>query len=131
MHAARLVPVLVLAALACASGNGGVPDPAPELAYSSEVPVRLEIDNKHWASVRVFVQHDGMRTRLGDVPAVSRQRFLIGERSIGTGGEIRLIADPLISSDGPTSESLTVLPGQRIVWTLEHRLAMSSLAVKD
>jgi hypothetical protein len=93
-------------------------------------PVALAVQNHHWADVRVYAIHGGVRERLGLVPAASSRRFELPSRILSAGASIRLEASPVGSAGRFTSESILVRPGQVVTWTLETELARSTVMVQ-
>jgi len=109
---------------ACAHRAAGTrPDDSP--------PVRLEIENHAMSQMRIYLQTDGRRTRLGEVAGTTTQRIVIPARLLGMTGELRLAAEPVAAFTRYVSEVVIVRPGQRVVLTLEHNLGTSSLAVRE
>jgi hypothetical protein len=101
---------------------------SPELG--TDIPV--EIQNRHWRDLTIYVVRQGLRTRLGTVTANRTATLLISRGHMqGYRGDIRLVADPLGSGTSLTSEPIRVLPGQIIVWTLETDLTRSSIGLRS
>lgn len=125
MHrSARLAAysVLMLASGACALRR--TPERPPP-------PVQLEIDNHALAQMRIFVLHEGQRTRVGEVAGGGTQLFILPARLLGVTGEIRLVAEPIAALSRYVSETLIVHPGQRVVLTIENNLDASSVAIRQ
>ena len=122
--------------LACALallGGGGcflgskAQEPAPDADWSGDVP--LQIVNRHWLDVAVYVIHDGQRTRLGVAGGTAETQMLLPSRLLGVGGDIQLYGDPIGSAERAVTEVLVVHPGQFIQWLLEWGLERSSVGV--
>lgn len=118
--------ILVAAALAISAGchrrpPGEAPDP--------DADIELQIVNHHWLDVTIYVAHDGVRTRIGMVTATSSQSFTLQARTLGRSHELFLIAEAIGSRAAVRTETLSVLPGQRIEWSLETDLRRSSVGV--
>ena len=99
-------------------------------AAAADSAIELRVENEHWTAVRIFVQHDGQRTRVGTVDAINRRSFTLKPHLIGQIGAIVLIASPVAEPRQLSSDPVTVKPGQLITWTLEKSLARSSVAVR-
>jgi hypothetical protein len=107
----RLFGIVLLAALgACASTaeyTGGEFDVAPTEGAT------VEIDNQGFSEVRVFAYRGAERVRLGTVPAMSTRTLNIPNH-LTLGTPIRFSAEPLASNARPTSQEMTVRPGDRL-----------------
>jgi len=117
---------LVWLGLACARhGSPASPRaPAPE-----PVEVILTVTNHHWLDVTIYVEHDGQRTRVGTVTAVSTQQFVVPMRVLGISRQFRLLGEAIGSPAYARTETLVIQPGQAIEWTLESDLRRSSVGV--
>jgi hypothetical protein len=123
-----LLLVVALSVAACSRRGGeeaGSNNPAPVYAG----PIKIVVDNRHWQDITLYVLHDGQRSRVGTVTATTIGTFSIPPHQIGQTGLIRLIADPVGSQVGISSETIVVKPGQEVQWTLESQLRRSSVAV--
>jgi hypothetical protein len=100
--------------------------PAPDTA---PVDVPLEIDNRNWLDVVIYVVHDGERSRVGTANASSQSSFVLPARMVGQGHELRLLGHPIGGEGGTITETVTVQPGQYIEWTLENDLNQSAIGV--
>lgn len=92
-------------------------------------PARLQVENHNWLDVVVYLRHDGQRTRLGSATAAKTTDFTLAPALLGQLGAIQLVADPIGSRGGITTQTIVVKPGTRVVWTLETDLSRSSIAV--
>jgi hypothetical protein len=117
--------IFLFLAVACHPTPAATPTPT-----GSAEPVALTVRNHHWADVRVYAIHGGVRERLGLVPAASSRRFELPSRILSAGASIRLEASPVGGAHGFTSENILVRPGQVVTWTLETELARSTVMVQ-
>jgi hypothetical protein len=92
-------------------------------------PTSLRIENQNWLDVTIYVVHDGQRSRIGAATAARTTNLAIPPTMLGQLGAIRLVADPVGSSQAITSPTVVVKQGTRLVWTLATDLSRSSLAV--
>jgi hypothetical protein len=115
--------VLLLLSTACAGKQKETTQPLPT------GPTSLRIENQNWLDVNIYVVHDGQRSRLGAATAARTTELAIPPTLLGQLGAIRLMADPVGSSQAITSPTVVVKPGTRLVWTLATDLKRSSLAV--
>jgi hypothetical protein len=104
-----------------APSHGDPPD------WAGDIP--LQVVNHNWLDMTIYVIHGGQRTRVGQVPGSGSTTFSLSRLILGQGREIQLFADPIGSPEQVTSQTLVVLPGQYIEWTLETSLARSSAGV--
>lgn len=89
----------------------------------------LTVENNNWQDMTVYVVRDGVRARLGSVPALGRSNFTFPEAMIGGASEVRLMADPLGSSARFTTQPISVMRGQRVRFRLENNVQLSSYFV--
>jgi hypothetical protein len=103
-------------------------------AFSSKNPaparseVSVEVENRNWSDVTVYLLAGGLPQRLGMVTSLHSTRLAFSSRRLNTGSGVRLRALPVAGSSY-TTETILVLPGQTITWTLENILDHSSLTV--
>jgi hypothetical protein len=122
-----VVAPLLVSGLACARPRGGSPPPRPPAP--EPVEVILTVANHHWLDVTIYVEHDGQRTRVGTVTAVSTQQFVLPMRLLGMSREFQLLGEAIGSPSYVRTERLSIQPGQAIEWTLESDLRRSSVGV--
>jgi len=119
-----LAAVLLAAACAHHHDAGAVAQPSIE-----PVEVILAVTNHQFLDVTVFVEHDGLRTRVGTITAASAEDFKIPWRVFGQNHTFRLFAEVVGNSSTLRTETLTIQPGQIIEWTLENDLQRSSVGI--
>ena len=137
MKAIRTLAAAVAAVLtlgACASSGGGAGAVPARIdgprGVEASAPT-IKVDNRNWADVVVYAMRGGSRVRLGMVTSMSTQTFRV-PRSLLTGSDnLRLLVDPIGSSQGYVSEAILVRPGQQIAFNVQNHLSMSSVAVWD
>jgi hypothetical protein len=118
-----LPALLLLLSTSCAGKQTETTRPLPT------GPTSLRIENQNWLDVTIYVVHDGQRSRLGAATAARTTELAIPPTLLGQLGAIRLMADPVGSSQAITSPTVVVKPGTRLVWTLATDLTRSSLAI--
>ncbi|MDQ6738397.1 MAG: hypothetical protein M3Z30_11955 [Gemmatimonadota bacterium] len=121
-HFARIAAIV---SLALASGCA-VHHPEPEVAI---VDIALEVENRNWSDVVLYVVHDGTTTRFMSVTAAKTETVTIGRRFIGASGVVRFIAHRVGGDDDYYSPSVSVRTGSTIALTLQPELNMSSIGV--
>jgi hypothetical protein len=104
--------------------------PAPQV--DSDAPpadVAVQIVNHGWSDMVILVSTGGAWERLGHAGAVKSTNFFVPWRKLAGAGVVLLQADPTDGSRALISERLSVQPGKLVVWTLEHQLDQSTIAV--
>jgi hypothetical protein len=104
------------------SRAGGSPDSL------SRSQVLVEVESHNWSDITVYLVAGGLPQRLGMVMALSSATFDFPSQRLNTSGGVRLRALP-VAGRAFTTETILVLPGQVITWTLENDLAASSFSV--
>ena len=87
------------------------------------------VENNNWQDMTLYVLRNGVRARLGSVPALSQARFVLSPTHIAGTGEVRILADPLGSSQKWTSQPINVSPGSEVRFRLENNVQLSSYSV--
>lgn len=99
---------------------------------SSSTPVRgevlVEIESHNWSDITVYLVTAGLPQRLGMVSALGSATFDFPPQRLNTSAGVRLRALP-VAGHPFTTETILVLPGQAITWTLENDLDASSFTV--
>jgi hypothetical protein len=90
--------------------------------------VGVEVQNHNWNDITVYLMSGGLPQRLGMVTALGSATFDFSSHRLNTSTGVRLRALP-VAGQGFTTESILVLPGQIITWTLENDLDASSFSV--
>jgi hypothetical protein len=90
--------------------------------------VLVEVESHNWSDITVYLMAGGLPQRLGMVSALGEATFDFSSHRLNTSGSVRLRALP-IAGQPFTSETILVLPGQVISWTLENNLNASSFSV--
>jgi hypothetical protein len=92
-------------------------------------PIAVEVDNHGWHDAAIYVVSGGVMTRVGTVTGVSSRTFIVPSERVRATGDFRLIAHPIGTTGGLSTEQLLVRPGQLVRWTLEQHLPNSSVGV--
>jgi hypothetical protein len=119
----RLALAFLLCAGACSAlrrGNG--PEDETDV-------VTVLVINHHLLDVALYNVAQGRRDRLGEVTAAATSSFKLHLRRLPA-NEVQLLADPVGSSRGVTSELLRVSPGDEVRWVLESDLARSHVEIR-
>lgn len=127
MRPASAATVLCLTLLGCSSASSG----ALAIRASGEsTPITfVEIDNRHWSPVTIYAVREGMRRRLGTAVPGHTTALRIPTHLLDSLHRLQLQAVPDGGTGGIVTDRLPIVPGQRVTWTLEARLEMSSVGV--
>lgn len=118
-----------LLAAACAPGATTHADPADAPSRAWSEPATVKVQNFNWQDVVVYVVQSSQRVRLGMVTSMSTGKFRLPDRFLASAGDIRLLADPIGSPSGWTTEGIRVHSGQEVELSVQNSLALSSVAV--
>lgn len=119
------VAILLAASLAgCASAGDGA-----RTSSSVVERTRVRVANHNWSDMNVYIDRDGMRTRLGTVTTASSRTFTLPRGVMSVSGTLRLVADPIGGSAVFVTSPLLVSPGQLVEFTIENRVSLSSYTV--
>lgn len=109
-----LLALFVLALAACVGTGKNSPQPQ---AQSS-----VRIQNQAWVDLNIFAVEgggsDGSRRRLGTINGNSTAVFRLPDSLVGTGRDVRFIADPVGSAQTANSYSIYVRPGDQVTLTI-------------
>ena len=125
-----LRPLMFVAMLSSGQGCGLLfpgSDPDTPAARESST-VLVEVESHHWSDITIYLLAGGLPQRLGMVTALGQATFDFPAQRLHTSGGVRLRALP-VAGQAFTSETILVLPGQIISWTLENNLSNSSFSV--
>jgi len=111
----RNVPVLLVMALvagvsACSNGQAAPVDPM--------APTYVEVQNRAFLDMTIYVVRSGQRVRLGQVSGNSTATFELPKTMVNPGLPIRFQADPIGSSRTPFSQEISVNPGDTVQLTI-------------
>jgi membrane-bound ClpP family serine protease len=89
----------------------------------------VRIRNNSWRDVRVYLMRGGSRQRLGLVTSMRQVDFSLAYRVSAGGAEIRLLVEPVGTSESLATDLIRPLPGLVIQWDIHNNLAMSSYSL--
>jgi hypothetical protein len=90
--------------------------------------VSVQVESHNWSDITIYLVAGGLPQRLGMVSALGEATFDFSSHRLNGSGDVRLRALP-VAGQPFTSETILVVPGQAIFWTLESRLEASSVTV--
>lgn len=120
--------VAIAGLLTACHHSGGVGQAAAGSAWNGVVTVRVV--NHSWLDVTIYVLQGTHRDRIGTATATSTTEFKVAIRSLTSGTDYRLYADPIGSRQTVRSEALHAQDGDIVTWTLEDNLERSSIDVR-
>lgn len=149
MHALKTMVTAVAASLslqACASAGGGGPSalyladgPSASAARhtavahgsssTSSAAAVLHVENYNWMDVVVYAVQGTSRIRLGQVTTMGSADFRIPERFLSSSDNVRLLVDPIGSTEGYMTDAIVVRDGQRVSFSVQNALQFSSVQV--
>jgi hypothetical protein len=83
--------------------------------------VTLVVTNRSTWDMDVYLVREGMQSRLGLAPGGMSTRYSLTPAQFIGGGQIRIVAKPLVSGRTITSEPLTLSRGQEVTWDIPPR----------
>ena len=140
MNALKTLAAAVAASLtlgACASGGTAtgtarLPDgpSAGRNASAAVQPAMLKVSNYNWMDVVVYAVQGNSRVRLGQVTSMSSASFRLPARMVENATQnVRLMVDPIGSTEGWQTDGISVRPGERVEFNVQNSLAFSSVLV--
>lgn len=98
--------VLLLALAACAPARRG---PA-----AGEPQTTVEVENRNFLDMRIYVLRGAQRIRIGTVTGLSTQELVLPRGLVFGATPLRFIADPVGGRAVPISQEITVVPGDQV-----------------
>ena len=144
MHALKTLAAAVAASLslvACASAGGGNPSalyladgPSASTARHTTSAAHpsaatLHVENYNWMDVVVYAVQGGIRMRLGQVTSMTSADFRLPARFLSGSDNVRLLVDPIGSTQGYETDGILVRDGQRVSFSVQNALQFSSVQV--
>ncbi|HEX8905885.1 MAG TPA: hypothetical protein VF771_13635 [Longimicrobiaceae bacterium] len=141
MHALKTMAAAVAASLslgACASAVGGTPpvmyladNPSTVTVQGSTAPSAVvHVENYNWMDVVVYAVQGTTRMRLGQVTSMGSTNFRLPERFLSGTDNVRLMVDPIGSTEGWMTDGILVHNGQRVSFSVQNALQFSSITVR-
>ncbi len=118
----------MLTATACASFSQRKRGSADALPIEQ---LALEVDNRNWSDVAIWIEHDGTRTRFLTVTAAKFVTEAVPAKLVSTDGTLKLIAHRIGggTNDYFVSPTVSVRTGYTVSFTIEPNLQSSSIGV--
>jgi hypothetical protein len=123
-HATHFLAAAVIALTACHHKAPSVDDPLPGYGEFS-----VRVINRNVLDVMIYVQHSGVRNRVGLATASSTTDFVVPIAQLGAGADYQLIGDPIGQRITVFTETLHARRNDRVVWELEQSFSRSTVTV--
>jgi hypothetical protein len=122
--------LLTLSAACAAHPTPSAPAPKQEAVADTATPgraaIQVEIDNRNYSDMDVYLISNGTRLLLGSAPGLAKTTLALPQGWVGARPQVRLLADP-VGGDLPIrTPALVVAPGQNVYWTIGSDPASSS-----
>ncbi|MDB4949587.1 MAG: hypothetical protein JWM27_2236 [Gemmatimonadetes bacterium] len=115
--------------LAACAGNATPADGPRTLPANDRENTFVSVENRSWSDMNVYAVEGGMRYRLGTVTSMNTTRLRLPVRTGAFTHDVQLIAVPIGAGEQFVSPSMQVSYGQRLAFTIQNHLAISSVAV--
>lgn len=89
----------------------------------------VQVTNRNWGDIRVYISRSGNRFRLGTVTSMNTAEFEILQGQLVEGALIQVVVEVIGKFQGTATEEIRVRPGLVIEWTIENVLNQSKLFV--
>jgi hypothetical protein len=124
----RLLLILIMLPLgACTSSQLGVPT-----SLDKSAPPRgilLTVENRNAADARIYLVRAGIRLRLGTVGSHERRTLSLPTAYLGIPGGAVLETELMASRERHAMQPIAAVSGDRVAWTIGHRLPYSVVSV--
>ncbi len=119
---------LVLALTGCGLFSRQPEEPSPGATDGPQITVQVR--NLAWKNVHVYVIAGANWRSMGVLSSQGEETYRLPRDLMGARQEIRLAADPVGSRHAFISDPVQVEPGDRVTWTIQDNLALSSVFVE-
>jgi hypothetical protein len=109
--------LLVVLALVTLAGCGAARSPSTGEAAARTT---LEVDNRGFADMNVYVVDGGQRIKLGFAPGNTKTVLTIPARMVGSARSLSFVADPVGSSRVSVSDTIYVQAGDRVTLLIQR-----------
>lgn len=139
MHALKTLAAVAasLTITACASGGttgtARLPDgpgAGRSLGGPAVEPAVVRVTNYNWMDVVVYAVQGNRRVRLGQVTTMGTTSFRLPSAMTSNATQnVRLMVDPVGSTQGWQTEGISVQAGQQVQFNVQNALQLSSVLV--
>ena len=78
----------------------------------------LEVDNRGFADMDIFLINGGQRVRLGMVTGNTKTKLVIPSTFVSSGRQLQFVADPIGSTHASISDQIYVDPGDEVTMVI-------------
>ena len=93
--------------------------------------IPVEIENRHTNDLSIYLVRSGKSQRVGMAVAAKSTYLRLPAYQLGPGNSLTLMAHAIGMSRQLESDRMVVMPGQRVVWTIERGFEYASASVWD
>ncbi len=135
-RAATMAVMAGMLALGCAHATreggaaGGGKVSVAAASPRADAPV-IQVRNRHWQDVNIYLLLGGTRFRLGTVSSNHTERFSIARYAGWDTHSLQIYVDPIGSTDSYTSDDFYLADGQWADCVVEGTLRLSSYMVRN
>ena len=122
----RTLALVVLLAGPMTTLSATQPDPR---ARAKEKPIAVQVNNRNFLDMRIYVVSHGAAWRLGTVSSNTVDQFKLPRFVSSHHDTIRIVAVPIGQRAEASSQDLLANPGDRIVFHVEMDLALSNAMI--
>ncbi|HEX4681596.1 MAG TPA: hypothetical protein VH277_02740, partial [Gemmatimonadaceae bacterium] len=101
----------------------------PPIPEDDTDAITLSVVNHHPLNVVIYNVAHGHRDRIGEVTTAATSAFTLHLRRYAS-GELQLLADPIGSPNTVKTETLHLVAGDVLAWTIEDELARSHYEIR-
>lgn len=127
---AAVLAGMVAGGCAHAARGAAAHEVTASLLQGDEGPA-VEVHNRFWQEVNVYLYVGGQRARLGSVMSNRSARFSIARFGGWDSHSLRLNVDPIGTPESYTTEDFSLSPGQWAECNVEGTLQFSNYAVRN
>jgi outer membrane lipoprotein SlyB len=126
----KLMTLAALSSLVAVGAAGCAPKQrfGPQTWSASSAPT-VTVRNDNWLDVAVYVVRGASRFRIGTVRGSSTETFRLTLDRSGTASPMRILADPIGSTQGYVTEPITLGPGQRLELNVASSIRVSTFSI--
>jgi hypothetical protein len=114
--------------IACAPAHHGTPTTPIEALSATQL--RVQVENHHLGPVVVSLFDSGLKARLGMVLGMSSEVFNVRGTVVSPDRELRLIVEPVATSDVYVSDVIRVAPGQHVRLQVGSQVLLSQYFIR-
>ena len=117
---------LTLALAGC--GRDPAPEDARPIGFTDDIA--LEVDNRNFNDVVIYLRREGTRTRIGEVTGSMFATLMIPRALLsGVTREVQFQADPVGADRTVTSFPVFIRPGEHVHLTIENNFRAATIQV--